>query len=345
MDKRTIKAIKNIVKENPILNDIDISDLLLFWVKQPREDKRLLKTYLLSIESTYNYKDTYYKLKDFKNNTIMNNAKLIYSPEFQALKYNINIEDAVIKVSEYKRNKATSYTGFINRHGEDAGADLFNKFQKTSSKGQKTKNSYGEEYVKSCSPWCKEYYIKRGYSSAESIKMVSEFQRNNSGVSRFYWLGKGYTKQETDEIISAINKRKACGIDYYKTKYGKNWEIEWDKRLKKLRITCGSLPPSDDRDFYYFEVYRKTKRTLQIYKDKIDNIHLRGTEHGYDLDHIFSIKMGYIMDIPPDIIAHWTNIKITTAAYNRSKQDKCDKTFDKLIEDYNKHESIKENSN
>ena len=54
------------------------------------------------------------------------------------------------------------------------------------------------------------------------------------------------------------------------------------------------------------------------------------------LDHVFSIKEGFLNDIDPQIIAHVTNLKIIKSFDNCSKGSKCDKTIDQLFEDINK---------
>ena len=79
--------------------------------------------------------------------------------------------------------------------------------------------------------------------------------------------------------------------------------------------------------------------------DSIDNLHLRGRVHDYQLDHIFSMKMGFISGIDPEIIGHITNLRCIPSFENNSKGDKCDKSIDELFEEYKQHESKKNHGN
>lgn len=54
------------------------------------------------------------------------------------------------------------------------------------------------------------------------------------------------------------------------------------------------------------------------------------------LDHIYSIAEGFANNIPPEIIGHWTNLRLLPKIDNSSKGAKCHKTKEQLYEDYNK---------
>ena len=71
-------------------------------------------------------------------------------------------------------------------------------------------------------------------------------------------------------------------------------------------------------------------------KHKIPNIELRGKKHGYSLDHIYSKKQGFIDNVDPEIIGHWSNLRIILESENNSKQAKCDITLEQLLYNYDK---------
>lgn len=338
-----IEIIQKLREINLVLNDIDDSELISFFDNQLSNNKRSAKKYLECIKSIENFKENFKEFIEFKQNNKLKSCECMYNAKYQSLKHNVSYDEGKKIVNNLKESKATSLNGFILRHGQENGEELFRKFQETSAKGQKTKNSYGEIYLKECSPRCKEYYTKRGYSEDEAIKMVSEFQKHNSGANKWYWLGQGYTKEETDEIISAINKKKSSGKKYYMEKFGKDWEKEWFKRVETFRKTIDALPRElyPERDAYYAKVMHHTNNSILFHSNKIKNLHLRSKE--YHLDHIFSIKMGFVMDIPPEIIGHWTNLRIIPMSENCSKGELCHKSYNQLMEDY--YESIKENNN
>jgi len=58
----------------------------------------------------------------------------------------------------------------------------------------------------------------------------------------------------------------------------------------------------------------------------------------YHLDHIYSRKEGFDNDVPPEIIGHWTNLRLLPARINNGKSAGCDKTIEKLYEDYYNNE-------
>jgi hypothetical protein len=55
------------------------------------------------------------------------------------------------------------------------------------------------------------------------------------------------------------------------------------------------------------------------------------------LDHIYSIAEGFKNNISPEIIGHWTNLRLISKLKNSSKGAACHKTKDQLVEDFLKH--------
>jgi endogenous inhibitor of DNA gyrase (YacG/DUF329 family) len=58
------------------------------------------------------------------------------------------------------------------------------------------------------------------------------------------------------------------------------------------------------------------------------------------LDHIYSISEGFRNNVPPEIIGHWTNLRLISKIENSSKGTKCHKTLEQLYEDYIKNGNI-----
>lgn len=52
------------------------------------------------------------------------------------------------------------------------------------------------------------------------------------------------------------------------------------------------------------------------------------------LDHIYSIAEGFKNNIPPEIIGHWTNLRLISKIENSCKGSNCHKTKEQLYEDY-----------
>jgi hypothetical protein len=54
------------------------------------------------------------------------------------------------------------------------------------------------------------------------------------------------------------------------------------------------------------------------------------------LDHVYSISEGYKNNIPPEVIGHWTNLRLISKIENSSKGPDGHKTIEQLYEDYDK---------
>lgn len=54
------------------------------------------------------------------------------------------------------------------------------------------------------------------------------------------------------------------------------------------------------------------------------------------LDHIYSISEGFKHNVSPEIIGHWTNLRLIPKIDNSSKGANCHKTKDQLLEDFYK---------
>lgn len=110
-----------------------------------------------------------------------------------------------------------------------------------------------------------------------------------------------------------------------------------EHRRKRLE-ECGRYVPQSqktDWELYKLDVRRVTK--LQPIK-MLPNYNLRGhvmIRGAYHLDHIFSIKEGFLKGIPPEIIGNIINLRFISWRENLSKYDKCEISSEKLLELYN----------
>lgn len=105
--------------------------------------------------------------------------------------------------------RGTSLESFIYRYGEEEGLSRFNDF-KNKSRSRVNDGKYSDEewnkLNREGSPRCVEYYISRGLCKdlQEAKKLVSNYQKENSGVHKEY-----YTKRNiSDDILKNINKKK-----------------------------------------------------------------------------------------------------------------------------------------
>ena len=332
-----LETLQSIVAENKLVGQINIERINDVWINVETKLKRRFKKYLLGLKNLNNWDTNYWDLHSYCKRRGNKPTDGLYNIEYVALRYNISLDEAAKIVESKKASKATKLSGFIARHGEERGIELFEKFQKTSV-SRSTEQTTDLERRES-SAWCKEFYIKRGYDLDEATHMAKEFNRKNSGANKYYWINKGFTETEVDEILSAINTKKKFGINEYIERYGDGWSKKWEERIEKLRSTLNVTIDYTEFIDYKSECWKYTNMSVKQYSDKIENLHLRGKKYNYQLDHIFSMKMGFVCGVAPEVIGHITNLRCIPSSDNNSKGDKCDKTINELMEDYNLYES------
>jgi hypothetical protein len=289
-----------------------------------------------------------------------NSKKVQYEPEYWMYRRNVSYEDAVQLVKQNKIDKTTNKEGFIHRHGEKLGLELFERFQKTSAYSTSDewfKEKYGDNWenvkkyeMKKRSKRCVEYWINIGYSFKEAETAVSRHQKSSSGIYREYYKKLGYSGEEIDIIIFNINKRQrnhSRNAAYLKEKYPDSWKekyIESSEKYRKRMVELGIWIEQSLIDS--FKKYRAlvtsyTNKSLIFYGQLVENLELRSL--AFHLDHKYSIKMGFLNDIEPKIIGSVVNIEILPAKLNASKKMKCSITKNQLLKDYQKFTEDYEN--
>lgn len=291
------------------------------------------------------------------------NRKLQYTPEYWMYRCNISYEDSVKRVEEHKKSKSTSKDNFIKRHGEEKGLEMFEKFQKTSgysSSDEWFKKTYGDEWeekkeydMRRKSKRCIEYWTHRGYDVETAKFKVSEYQKSTSGLHRDYYRNLGYSEDEIDVIFNEIKKKQKNhhrNTNYLKEKYPDNWKEVYEEVSEKYRKRMEELGIWIEKDIiddfkkYKSLVNRYTEKSLLFYGDLVENLELRSRE--FQLDHKYSMKMGFINNIPPEIIGSIVNLEILPARLNNSKKEKCSITKKQLLQQYEKFkESYESKSN
>lgn len=89
-----------------------------------------------------------------------------------------------------------------------------------------------------------------------------------------------------------------------------------------------------EKEKYYQDVWRYSNFYYNEYNDIIDPENKRNLEGECRLDHIYSIFQGYRDGIPPEIIGHYSNLRVINEEVNRLKGSTCGKSKDQLMEDY-----------
>ncbi len=265
----------------------------------------------------------------------------IYKEEYWMYLEGVSREDAANKVYQYKQDKVTSKEGFIKRHGEKKGLEVFGKFQETSGSSIETKKKQGFNF-REATPFCVEYWLKRGFSEEDAPEQVKSFQKENAGVNRAVWLRKGHTEEEVDIILESIHASKGgtYTVESVISKEGISYEeaalIVEDRKQRMLDslVKQGKIVPLEKRK--ELKNYNQKVRTLTEKQDlsSIENIHERGKE--WHLDHKYSILRGFLDEVPVEIMSSVHNLQCVPKEYNLNKGVNCDISLEELEKLYYK---------
>lgn len=291
-----------------------------------------------------------------------NKRKVQYEPEYWMYRRNISYDEAVELIKQNKIDNGQTKEAFIKRHGEERGLEMYEKFRLTSaysSSDEWFKEKYGETWeeekayaMKRKSKRTVEYWTYRGYSLEDAKIEVSKYQRSTSGVHREYYRQKGYSEDEISVILSKIDKKKLNhkrNTNYLREKYPDTWQeiyLEVSEKYRKRMEELGVWIENDivdDFKKYKTLVIRYTNQSLLFYGETIENLELRSRE--FQLDHKYSIKMGFINNIPAEIIGSIVNLEMLPGSINGSKQHKCSITKTHLLTEYKKFKETHESKN
>lgn len=182
------------------------------------------------------------------------------------------------------------------------------------------------------SPRRKEYWIGKGFSDSDSEKKVKEWQRLCSPRTIEHWINKGLSESEAVKKVSeyqdtlsieSICKRLSCSKE-------EAAKVQL-KYIEKQRISCNDLDDEIKGLFYLYKekVNKLTRINYRLYKHEIDPRSKRNKE--YHLDHIYSIKEGFVNSIPIEVIASKYNLRVIHSSENSKKQDKCGMSLRQLV--------------
>lgn len=142
--------------------------------------------------------------------------------------------------------------------------------------------------------------------------------------------------EEMKKIV--LEKSRATCLERYGVdNYRKSEEARQlaARLVYERHLAAGGLPREqrDARRQYYDAVAYHTNENWVNHFERINPTRIeRGPQH--HLDHIYSRAEGYKNGVDPQIIGHWTNLRILPLKSNSAKRDRCDKTLEQLIEDY-----------
>ena len=193
----------------------------------------------------------------------------------------------------------------------------------------------------------KTYKEKTGYDHWWDNSNVINQAQNTRKINKAAGKHKIYRTLTVEEIFIRTEKTKQTNME----KYGVENTFQAPEIIKQIKdiqyikfhgMTYDEFVDRNGiylRDIYYNIVGEYTGYNWRNYSERINSEgHIRSTE--WHLDHIYSINAGLNNNVPPEIIGHWTNLRIIHHAINESKCNKCDKTIDQLYSDYIREEKI-----
>jgi hypothetical protein len=294
------------------------------------------------------------KMAELRRKEFKHSVTSLYDEVYISYRDNISIDEAKLEILRYKKNKATSKTNFIKKHGLQRGTKKFIEFQLSSaSSSENIKQKLGSD--KAWMSWnrersrrCPEFYIKKGiaHTYEEATKLVSEYQLNTAGVNRRYYENLGIYESEIHDIIEIIRSKQvqhSRNRKFLKEKHGKNWKEYYEIASTKYRLRMEELKVWLPLDI--LEEWEKYKRLVLFYtrsstkaeSDLIEGLENRSSE--FHLDHIFSIKHGFVFNVDPKIIGSPINLRIITRHKNCSKSANSDISLEELLDLYENYKN------
>jgi hypothetical protein len=140
-----------------------------------------------------------------------------------------------------------------------------------------------------------------------------------------HWKNNPEVKEQCRETFA---KTKAQG-KHKKVVRSETWRTKvqatWDKKYEEQNLA--------DYEKYRVVVNKITRRNYTKYKNLIETNGLTKCKENH-LDHIFSVSEAWRNGVDPEIVGHWTNLRVIPAVENMSKNARSDKTLEQLYDDY-----------
>lgn len=210
-------------------------------------------------------------------------------------------------------------------------------------KGMQKASKLTKDERKYFSPRCKEYWISKGYSEDEALDKISEVQSTFSKekcIEKYGDIeGLKVWSERQEKWQNTLNSKSKEELEYINKK--KMHSLKWMSEYFSISLD-EVIDKIDNIDKDMLKKYEGIIRrlTYKYYFDNIDIIdpnRLRG--NGYDIDHKFSILMGYLCNIKEDIMASKYNLQLVTSTYNQNKNARCDITKEELENLYYKEKN------
>lgn len=195
-------------------------------------------------------------------------------------------------------------------------------------------------YTKSCSASCRNRnpeFLKK-YKDTCLIRYGTEFA-SQSTEFREEVKATNISKYGVDNPFKSKqirDKHKAVCIEKYGVDNPSKSQQVIDK-IKQTRVRSGDWVSDEHRsklELYRLAVKKITAKSYHDHYYTINPNNLPRARYKYHLDHIFSVEEGFKQQVSPEIIGHWTNLRMLWHSDNSIKNTKCHITLSQLMEQY-----------
>lgn len=206
--------------------------------------------------------------------------------------------------------------------------------------GCPTKFLGGHAYSKWCTEKCKNEFfkIKNTKINPETGISINQ-QRGRTSASKRNKINPitGLTFYKESGKRGSIKRKKInplTGLSNYEEVFSKS-----ASKIRNSKEKSGRWIPLDKKSDY--ELYKRSVRMVmsKMPWQNLPNAHLQGRAdknnlNAHHLDHKFSMKEGFIRNIPPFIIGHISNLRFIPWKENVKKCFKCSITEQELFDNF-----------
>lgn len=291
---------------------------------------------------------------------------------YQMDRFNLSEEEAKLKVRQIIDKSTITLENQIKKYGLEEGTRRFESFKKRSVSRSKEDVELNRRASKRCVEFYLSKGLASTIDEAK--QMVSRYQLENSGVHREYYLKRGFDEDSINLILKRINNNKTSKFkltsyqhflklgyklddislimrliknSYPNINHAKLAEQGFLKKYQEARdkisfiiddigwVINSLFALKDDREKY--DTYKNQVLYFTNLNDltKLEN-YGRVDENGrpFELDHIFSIKRGFVLEVPPEVIGCSSNLRFLSRHDNATKFIKCHITLEDLMNKY-----------
>ncbi len=264
------------------------------------------------------------------------------SAEFISLTLNLNKNEALDYIhknnkspfylinhknyDDYKKSQSRNKKYFITKYGEEQGIYKYEDFCKK-SKYSNSKQYYLDNYGDSGEDLWKQLCAKKAITLTN---LINKYGVDDATIKLEHWKATCSSSNEDyidkygiDKGLKLINKRTSNRLI---SLIEKGYELI--PKDKKYEYLIYSQLVWDETN-YNLLIGGKAKFGVEWKKYKKENkLHL---------DHMISIKFGFLNMISPNIIGHIENLALVDAKVNLGKKGKCSININELIEKISKY--------